>query len=86
MDGLENEGVISIPEVLKIWTELDGRIRKKVLEQGKRVPMSGIIRMFEEVLDDEGLLKEWKAMRDRVVPYSLFFTLLGEVNDTYVQN
>lgn len=84
LTALEKAGVIDMFRRIKIMKAVSGRLMSKSFEQGGKAPkIHEAIPVFEEVLGKAGILEAWRATKARIIPYSLFFTLIGQGHDLF---
>lgn len=84
LDALEKNGTISLLEEAEIMKEVSDELTERSLKRGKGLLIAEAGPVFSEVLHSYGILETWKEIRSRVVPYSLFFSLLGNTHDAFI--
>jgi len=84
LDALEKNGTISLAEVGPLLHEICGELMEQSIKRGKELLISEAIPELSKYLKSEGLLESWEQIKPKIIPYSLFFTLLGNAHDVFV--
>lgn len=84
LDYLWTIGAISNEEGADIMKETSDIARNKSFKRGRSIPLMEATKIFEKVLESHNVLNVWKEGRRNVVPYSLFFTLLGDAHNVLI--
>ncbi|WXG43336.1 MAG: hypothetical protein WED04_04730 [Promethearchaeati archaeon SRVP18_Atabeyarchaeia-1] len=50
-------------------------------EIGRSIPLPQGAKLFEKALKEHHILNVWNKHREHIVPYSLFFSLLGDIDN-----
>lgn len=81
--ALERFGVIGLSEKIRMMVEISDTLIQKALDMGRAPKIHEAMPVLEKTLEESGILESWRRFRDRIVPYSLFLTLLGQSHDLY---
>lgn len=81
---LWKNGTVSLVEGAKIMQEVSEIATELSLKRGSSLPLSEAALIFESVLDSHDALKPWRQIKQNIVPYSLFLTLLGDAHDVFI--
>jgi len=80
---LEKNRVINLSDRIKIMKEISNILTSKALEEGRVPKIYEAVPVLKEILKEFGILESWRATKNRIIPYSLFFTLLGQSHEIY---
>jgi hypothetical protein len=81
---LWKNGTVSLVEGAKIMQEVSEIATELSLKRGSDLSLSEAALIFESVLDSHDALKPWRQIKQNIVPYSLFLTLLGDAHDVFI--
>lgn len=84
LDALIMHGDISLLEAADIMEEVVEKLDAESLARGKSMSIAEATPILERILGNHHLLETWKEIRADIVPYSLFFTLLGDAHNIYI--
>lgn len=84
--ALEKNGVLDTYGKMAVMKEVSDILMAQTKEDGKSPKIFRAIPALEAILEDHGILESWRSLKDRIVPYSLFFTLLGSSHDLYLSH
>lgn len=83
--ALEKFGVINLSDKIRMMEQISNTLTLEALEKGKAPKIHEAVPILKKTLEEFGILKSWREFRNRIVPYSLFFTLLGQSHDLYLK-
>jgi len=84
LDALEKNGTISLRETATIFKVVVDDLGERSLKRKKDLPLSEAIPIFLEYLKNYDLLETWQQIKPKIIPYSTFFTLLGNSHDVFI--
>jgi hypothetical protein len=84
LDAMQMSGIITWKEMLAIMEEFGKDAMEEWYNDRNNLLIAEAIPLFEGTLARMNLLNSWKNIRNSVIPYSLFFTLLGNAHDVSV--
>ena len=84
VSALEENEIISLPQAARIIEEAGNSLREMSVKRGESVKLVEAEPVLRSILKEEGVLEEWESLLETIVPYSLFFTLLGSGHTLFV--
>lgn len=84
LESLRKVGAISTEKEATIMENASEVLTSLSFKKGKSLTVSEAVPILKEILRSYDLEKTWDQTRQNIIPYSLFFTLLGDTHDVLI--
>jgi len=77
LEHLYNRGLLTVDDRLNIINDASIIIKEIHMKRGRDPKMDEISKIHDSIFEDYNILEDYEFQKKQIIPYSLFFTLLG---------